>query len=330
MANASLSACLAEIKANPGKFYVYILSRPDGTPFYVGCGRGARIKRHAAEAKTAARSRKLSVIRKLWRRGEVIDYQVESWWESWGEAADRECALIAHYGRRDIGTGVLSNCTAGGEGFAELGKDAREKMARAAKARWADPHYRASMCQMSKRLWADPDRVALMAGSVKRTRLIRGRDTQHAALIKSKWADDEYRRRQLEAIAPAAEQLAKNSAVAAAKRWGKTGSRRRHSEILKSLYADEDYRAKQRDATKRSVGSPSQRKRQSEASLQMWNDPDRRKRLLEARQARFADPEVKARKAAAGRALWASPEYRERVMRARAEARKLKAASDEF
>jgi len=74
-------------------FYTYMWLREDGTPYYVGKGYGTR----------------------AWRRGcpphDRIIVQ-----ESEDEAVQAEIFLIAFYGRKDKGTGILHNFTDGGEG----------------------------------------------------------------------------------------------------------------------------------------------------------------------------------------------------------------------
>src|SRR5690349_1278384 len=51
------------------RFYVYILSRPDGRPFYVGKGSGRRIFDHDSEARSGHQCHKCNVIRKIWQQG---------------------------------------------------------------------------------------------------------------------------------------------------------------------------------------------------------------------------------------------------------------------
>lgn len=93
------------------RFYVYILCRPNGKPFYVGKGSGNRVYDHEREAKRGHQCHKCSVIRKIWRSGsEVVRYTV---FETDDEQAafDHERELIALYGRDS-----LANKSDGGEG----------------------------------------------------------------------------------------------------------------------------------------------------------------------------------------------------------------------
>jgi hypothetical protein len=121
VAGRSLSACIAEIKANPGKFYVYVLSRPAGEPFYVGLGQKARIAYHQRDAiKRQTIGHKASTIRKIVSSGDEVGYEIVGWFDTWADGAVIERALIAQYGRTDMGTGILANGTDGGDGIPNL------------------------------------------------------------------------------------------------------------------------------------------------------------------------------------------------------------------
>jgi hypothetical protein len=108
--------------------YVYILCRPDGTPFYVGKGVGTRCFHHEAEARTTERlTHKLNVIRALKRRGETVRYCIESAFDSEAEAHARERYLIGLFGRHDQRRGPLTNQTDGGEGASNPSEESRER-----------------------------------------------------------------------------------------------------------------------------------------------------------------------------------------------------------
>jgi len=47
--------CRARLRALALPFYVYILHKPDGVPFYVGKGVGLRALRHVSEARDRSR-----------------------------------------------------------------------------------------------------------------------------------------------------------------------------------------------------------------------------------------------------------------------------------
>lgn len=83
-------------------FYTYLWLRTDGSPYYAGkgCGNRAVNGRHGIHGPTD-RSRIL-----------IFPMQNEA------EAFEFETYLIAHYGRKDNGTGILRNMTDGGDGMA--------------------------------------------------------------------------------------------------------------------------------------------------------------------------------------------------------------------
>ena len=98
-----------------GEFYVYELQYPDGTPFYVGKGKGNRKNIHFMKCDTQNKF-KQNIINKIRRNGEdplsvVVEPNLSE-----GRAFEIEISLINYYGRRDNGTGILSNLTDGGEG----------------------------------------------------------------------------------------------------------------------------------------------------------------------------------------------------------------------
>ncbi len=82
-------------------YYTYLYLRADGTPYYVGKGSG---------------------YRKFVRRGRVIappldkSFVLTQEFPTEADAFAAEQFLIAYYGRKDLGLGILHNRTNGGEG----------------------------------------------------------------------------------------------------------------------------------------------------------------------------------------------------------------------
>jgi hypothetical protein len=81
-------------------YYVYQYLREDGTPYYIGKGKGDR----------AYGPHRISVPNDVSRIVIIKDNMTEE------EAFVLEQELILKYGRKDLGTGVLRNLTNGGEG----------------------------------------------------------------------------------------------------------------------------------------------------------------------------------------------------------------------
>jgi len=96
-----------------GNFYVYVHLRADGTPFYVGKGKGNR----GHELKTSRRnSFWVNVAKKEY--GDITKVPVELIYTNLTEdmAHELEILTIKKYGRRNNNTGILTNLTDGGEG----------------------------------------------------------------------------------------------------------------------------------------------------------------------------------------------------------------------
>jgi hypothetical protein len=91
---------------NLNRFYTYAYLREDGTPYYIGKGRGERIyKRGKNEIKPPKdKSRVIFLKRNLTEE----------------ESFKHEIYMISVFGRKDLGTGILRNKTNGGEGSSGL------------------------------------------------------------------------------------------------------------------------------------------------------------------------------------------------------------------
>jgi hypothetical protein len=109
----------AFLKTLAGKFYIYELCRPDGSPFYVGKGLNRRALEHEAEARRhhpigESNPIKCNVIRKIIRdRGEIV-YRVVASYDvnCQQECLEHEAKLILKYRRLHEG-GILTNLAGG-------------------------------------------------------------------------------------------------------------------------------------------------------------------------------------------------------------------------
>lgn len=118
------------------QFYVYQLRASDeALPFYIGKtfeGR-SRLCEHLSETKRGFTRMKNQKIKSVLDRGANILEEVLYTFESEAEAHEKECELIALYGRRDKKTGFLTNHTDGGEGAVGqiVTEETRKKMSAA-------------------------------------------------------------------------------------------------------------------------------------------------------------------------------------------------------
>lgn len=85
-------------------YYVYRYNREDGTPYYIGKGKGRR-----------AYQKRRYIQRPTEDRIEIVAKGLSE-----HEAFILEKKLISYYGRKDLGTGILRNLTDGGEGVTGL------------------------------------------------------------------------------------------------------------------------------------------------------------------------------------------------------------------
>lgn len=122
---------MANAQSIRSDFYVYVLFRETGVPFYVGKGRGRRWDQHAAEARAGRHGYRQHIIRGMQERG--IDVPKIKIHEELSEIAAHqyEIALIAAIGRRPHGP--LVNQTDGGEGASgfKATPETREKLSMA-------------------------------------------------------------------------------------------------------------------------------------------------------------------------------------------------------
>ena len=99
------------------QFYVYAYLRKDGTPYYIGKGKGKRAYSNRG--------------RRINKPTDNSRIQILEYYENEEDAFTKEIELIKQYGRKDIGTGILWNMTDGGEGTVNKSSESIEKIRQA-------------------------------------------------------------------------------------------------------------------------------------------------------------------------------------------------------
>jgi group I intron endonuclease len=99
------------------EYYTYAYLREDGTPYYIGKGKDKRIDfSYNRRAKLPIKERRLFLKKNLTEE----------------EAFKHERYMIAVFGRKDLGTGILRNLTDGGDGISgcKRSEELKEKMSK--------------------------------------------------------------------------------------------------------------------------------------------------------------------------------------------------------
>ena len=111
---------------NPNRFYTYAYLREDRTPYYVGKGIGKRIiKRFKKDIKPPKDKTRIIFLKQNLTEEEAFKHEIY---------------MIAVFGRKDLGTGILHNRTNGGDGgsskYDHLTENERKEYELARKNEW--------------------------------------------------------------------------------------------------------------------------------------------------------------------------------------------------
>jgi plasmid stability protein len=149
-------------------YYVYVLARPDGRPFYVGKGRSDRLNQHEREARRGHRCHKCNIVRKIWRQGGQVQRYIMLETENEQEALEYEQEVVAMYGRD-----TLANRTGGGKGLSGYRHrpETRARMSRIMKGRSPSPQ-----AHEAARVWhtgrPTPEETRLKISAARKGRVV--------------------------------------------------------------------------------------------------------------------------------------------------------------
>jgi group I intron endonuclease len=103
-------------------YYTYAYLREDGTPYYIGKGKGKRIHDKTRTVNLPPKERRVLLKQNLTE----------------DEAFNHEIYMIAVFGRKDLGTGILYNKTNGGEGLSGkiFTEEHKKKIGEETKKKW--------------------------------------------------------------------------------------------------------------------------------------------------------------------------------------------------
>jgi hypothetical protein len=120
-------------------YYVYKYLRQDGTPYYVGKGKGDRAWYKGKHERINLPEDKERIV--------IVEENLTE-----EQAFNLERELIKKYGRKDLGTGILRNLTEGGEGAAGFrpGRPPQERIDRIAASNRGQPRSAETKEKQSK------------------------------------------------------------------------------------------------------------------------------------------------------------------------------------
>ncbi len=100
---------------SPYRFYTYAYLREDKTPYYIGKGQGKRIYSKQKNIKPPKDKSRIIFLKQNLKEEEAFKHEIY---------------MIALFGRKDLGTGILYNRTDGGEGTSNPPLETRQKISK--------------------------------------------------------------------------------------------------------------------------------------------------------------------------------------------------------
>jgi hypothetical protein len=282
------------------KFYVYVLARPDGTPFYVGKGKGRRVHDHEMYARSRCGCHKCNIIRKIWRNGGQVQKYIVFETEDEREAFMYECEMIALYGRDK-----LCNLTDGGEGGSNKSKEYLQMLGERIKALWNDPDTRPRM--MAK--YSDPEYRRNLSEKARTRALDPDERALRSVRARQRWQNPEYRSRILtKQTEGMTERVAKGKVTRATPEW-----KAKQSESIRQSWQNPEIRAKRLHGQKEAFARHGVKMKMREIARLKKENPEYRKRQSEKAKERWGDPSVRSKHSESRKKVWSDPAYRLRM-----------------
>jgi hypothetical protein len=123
---------------NPNRFYTYAYLRKDRTPYYIGKGTGDRVyKKRKSEIKPPKDNTRIIYLKQNLTEEEAFKHEIY---------------MIAVFGRKDLGTGILHNRTDGGEGSSGVvqSDQHKKKISKANKGRTFSEEHKRKISEAKK------------------------------------------------------------------------------------------------------------------------------------------------------------------------------------
>jgi hypothetical protein len=121
------------------EYYTYAFLREDRTPYYIGKGKGNRAyrRRYKGEVKPPKDKSRILILKQNLTEEESFRHEVY---------------MIAVFGRKDLGTGILHNKTDGGEGASGVipSDETKRKISKALKGKTPSEETRKKMSEFQK------------------------------------------------------------------------------------------------------------------------------------------------------------------------------------
>ncbi len=122
-------------------YYTYAYLRDDKTPYYIGKGKGRRIKKRCkGDVKPPSDESRIIFLKTKLTESEAFKHEIY---------------MIAVYGRKDLGSGILRNKTNGGDGSSGAVRSAETRIKMSQNSRAGEPEVREKMSLGRQKLYAE-------------------------------------------------------------------------------------------------------------------------------------------------------------------------------